>query len=181
MGRDKARLDLNGRTLVSHVADVVIAATGGVTLIGDPGRYSDLGYAVVPDVYSGIGPLGGIQAALAISRSEWNLIVACDMPDLEAAFLRQLVEAATVNQPDCLLPAGPDGRPEPLCGVYHRRSLPTIRRALEEGVRKVLDGLAGLYVEVLRIPGGRFRNVNTPDDWLEYKRTQVGKTSEEKI
>ena len=42
-------------------------------------------------------------------------------------------------------------------------TLEVIQRALESGVRKVLDGLAGLRIEVLQVSGpGPFRNINTP-------------------
>ena len=112
-----------------------------------------------------------------MSRADWNLVLACDMPEVESAFLIQLLERAEQGGHDCLLPAGESGRPEPLCGVYHRRILPAIERALEDGVRKVLDGLAGLRVEVFPVSGpGPFRNLNTPADWSEYTSAQSDKT-----
>jgi molybdopterin-guanine dinucleotide biosynthesis protein A len=99
------------------------------------------------------------------------------MPDLTAPFLTRLLQTVENTEYDCLLPAGMSGRPEPLCAVYRRRALPVIRRALEDGVRKVLDGLDGLRVQVLHIEGpGPFRNINTPDEWIEYNRFQTNKT-----
>jgi hypothetical protein len=44
----------------------------------------------------------------------------------------------------------------------------------------VLDGLAGLRLEVLPLHRqGPFRNINTPEDWSEYKSAQITKTREE--
>jgi molybdopterin-guanine dinucleotide biosynthesis protein A len=176
MGRDKARLHLQGESLVGRAARIVGQAAGNVTVIGDPARYPDLAYPVAPDNSPGLGPLGGIHTALSLSRSDRNLIVACDMPDLEAPFLGYLLAAAG-EESDCLLPAGASGRPEPLCGVYHTRCLTVITRALERGVRKVLDSLDGLRVTILNVPESRcFRNINTPQDWLEYQSRQADKT-----
>jgi molybdenum cofactor guanylyltransferase len=182
MGCDKALIELNGIRLLSRAAQVVSAAVGSATLIGDPEKYGGLGYPVQADILTGCGPLAGIHAALSVSGADWNLILACDMPEVESAFLIQLLDRAEQGDKDCLLPAGPSGRPEPLCGVYHRRALPAVRRALESGVRKVLDGLAGLRVEVLPVTGPEpFRNINTPADWNEYTNAPSDKTRDGRI
>jgi molybdopterin-guanine dinucleotide biosynthesis protein A len=70
---------------------------------------------------------------------------------------------------DAVIPAGPTGAPEPLCAVYHRRCAAHIARALDGGIRKVMDGLAGLEVQVWRIEESKyFRNLNTPEEWHCY-------------
>ena len=169
MGRDKALLPFKGRTLVEHVAAEVHAVTGAVTLVGDVKRHSYLSYPVIEDILGGRGPLSGVHAALKASRAEWNLIVACDMPDVTSDFLRKLVERAEDGGADAVLPAGPSGLPEPLCAAYRRRSLDTIADALERGVRKVTDGLVGLAVDIWRVPDPcYFHNLNSPEDWSSY-------------
>jgi molybdopterin-guanine dinucleotide biosynthesis protein A len=166
MGRDKALLPFEGRTLVEHVAAMVRKAADSVALVGNPGRYASLGFPVIADNFPGCGPLAGIEAALRASNADWNLIVACDMPGLSTAFLRYLLDIAAG---DCLLPRGPSGLPEPLCAVYHRRCRPAIGRALTDGIRKVTDGLAGLDVRHITVESPRcFANVNTPQEWTPY-------------
>ena len=50
--------------------------------------------------------------------------------------------------------------------------------ALESGIRKMVDGLAGLRVSIVSVSGpGTFRNIHTPRDWLEYTSCQTDKTS----
>jgi molybdopterin-guanine dinucleotide biosynthesis protein A len=182
MGRDKALLEWQGARLIGRVAEAVAMAAGGVALIGDPARYGELGYPVFPDIFIGCGPLAGIHAALSVTQADWNLVVACDMPEVEAGFLRELLERAEASGQDCLLPAGESGRPEPLCAVYHRHALPAIEKALERGVHKVLDGLAGLRMAAHRTEGpGPFRNINTPEEWIEYRRSQNCKTRDQGI
>lgn len=166
MGRDKALLPYRGITLVEHVAAEVRRAAGSVVLVGPPERYKHLGFPVIGDRMPGLGPLSGIHAALDSSQAQWNLIVACDMPALDAAFLASLLDAAEQANAPCLLPVSDSGRPEPLCAVYRKDCLEIIIRALGAGVRKVTEALAGLPPVRYRTgDAARFQNANTPEDW----------------
>jgi molybdopterin-guanine dinucleotide biosynthesis protein A len=169
MGRDKALLPFRGGALAQAVARVAVEAAGSVNLIGDPDRYGALGYPVIADLYPGEGPLGGILTALRHSAADWNLIVACDMPQLDVEMLRGLIRIATRGGADSLLPVSPDGRPEPLCAVYHRRCLGPFEEAFAGGVRKVTAALE--TVRTMRLPMTEvsyFQNVNTPEEWVGH-------------
>ena len=169
MGQDKALLPFRGGVLAGHVAATVATAAGSVALIGNPQKYGHLGYPVLPDRRPGAGPVGGIESALSYTAADWNLVVACDMPGISAAFLRGLLDAAESLNADALVPAGPSGRLEPLSAVYHRRCLETLRHALEAGVRKVTDALAGLEVARWAVDDvACFENLNTPEEWACY-------------
>jgi molybdopterin-guanine dinucleotide biosynthesis protein A len=169
MGQDKALLCVKGRTLVEHVAGEVRRAAGNATLVGNPSRYTYLGYPVIEDIFPGCGPLSGIHAALTLSTADWNLVVACDMPEVTAEFLGTILRRALAGSADAVLPAGPSGPPEPLCAAYHRRSLTAIHGALAAGVRKVTDGLHGLEIDIWRVADARyFHNLNTPQEWTCY-------------
>jgi molybdopterin-guanine dinucleotide biosynthesis protein A len=165
MGRDKARLPFRGSELVRVVADAVALAAGNITLIGHSEQ------TAIPDRYPGDGPLGGILTALHHTVSDWNLIVACDMPEVSGGFLSELVTRAMRSAADVLLPYGSDGLPQPLCAVYHRRALTGMEWHFSRGVRKVTEALEGLAVERLAVAElAVFQNVNTPEDWAAYAR-----------
>jgi molybdopterin-guanine dinucleotide biosynthesis protein A len=163
MGRDKARLPFRGGDLVGAVAAMVARAAGNVTLVGHPELPS------IPDRYPGGGPLGGILTALHHTTADWNLIVACDMPEVTAEFLAGLLARAMRSRADVLLPFGPDALPQPLCAVYHRRARAAMEDHFARGVRRVTEALAGLGVEPLAVAElSYFQNVNTPQDWAAY-------------
>jgi molybdopterin-guanine dinucleotide biosynthesis protein A len=179
MGRDKALLEIGGEPLMLHTAHLLEPLAASVTVIGDPARYAALGLAVVPDDVPGLGPLAGIATALGISRLPWNLVVGCDLPYLTAPWLEFLISRTLASRADAMLPEGERG-PEPLCAVYHARCAPVISAALERGVRKVTDGLAGLVIETLPqqewkafdSDGCLFKNMNSPADY-EWARARL--------
>jgi molybdopterin-guanine dinucleotide biosynthesis protein A len=169
MGRDKALLPFRGGALGASVARAVASAAGSAVLVGSPLIYQGLGYPAIPDLYPGEGPLGGVLTALGHSTAEWNLVAACDMPGLTAGFLCALLGAAERAGADALLPAGPLGRLEPLCAVYHRRALWSLEAGFARGVRKMAEALEDL--RAARFPIAEvsiFQNVNTPQDWMRY-------------
>ena len=169
MGTDKAVIALDGAPLIERAIAVARTACESVSIVGDPAKYGSLGCPVVPDEFDGAGPLAGIEAALRTSAADWNLILACDMPSLDADVPASLF-GAIGEHGDCVLPRHADGKLEPLCAVYHRRCHGQIRAALDSGVRKVasaLDGLAIRYVTVTR--DDSFTNLNTPEDLRRYR------------
>jgi molybdopterin-guanine dinucleotide biosynthesis protein A len=171
MGRDKALLPFRGGTLARAVAGAVEEVAGSVHLVGSAPRHEVLGYGIVPDMYPGEGPLGGILTALQHSLADWNLIVACDMPGLTAGFLRRLLEAADECGGDALVPAGPSGRLEPLCAAYHRQSRRGLSTAFARGVRKIATALEEVRTVTWPVPEvSYFQNVNTPEEWARYDR-----------
>ena len=171
MGCDKARLPFRGGTLAEFVARAVESAAGTVVLVGEPSVYEEFGYPVIADRYPGQGPLGGIVTALHHTAADWNLVVACDMPGLSVEFLKRLFETAERSAAAALVPAGPSGRPEPLCALYHRGALEALESRFQAGQRKVTAALAGLPAEILPVAEvSVFQNVNTPEEWLSHVR-----------
>ncbi|HLJ48882.1 MAG TPA: molybdenum cofactor guanylyltransferase [Bryobacteraceae bacterium] len=166
MGRDKALLPFGGKVLAQHIATLVQAAAGSSTLIGDPERYAVLGYPVRADLYPRCGPIGGIATALRITTADWNLVVACDMPALTAAVLNIMLQKLDQTDADCIVPTGISG-PEPVCAVYHRRSLPHLEQAMRDGRLKMREVILDLKPELVPVPDPTvFANLNTPDDLL---------------
>jgi molybdopterin-guanine dinucleotide biosynthesis protein A len=167
MGRDKAWVEIDGRPLALVAAAALERSCASVSLVGDPVRYGALGMPVIADRFAGSGPLSGIEAALAATCSDWNVIVACDMPSLDAQLLDSLIASAA---DDGVVPRYPDGSVEPLCAVYHRRCHRAAEEALERGMRRLTDFLAQLTIRYFPVTDDQaFRNLNTPADVERYR------------
>jgi molybdopterin-guanine dinucleotide biosynthesis protein A len=166
MGRDKALLrGPGGVPLAAQIAESVREAAGSVVLIGPPERYAHLGFPVLADRVPGCGPLGGVYTALCTNAADWNLIVACDMPNLTARFLSGLLAAAEASTADCLVPEDAAGM-HPLCAVYHRRCRPAAEAAIRHNQLKMHTFVSSLRFEKWTSPEAlALANVNTPEHW----------------
>jgi molybdopterin-guanine dinucleotide biosynthesis protein A len=162
MGADKALLPFRGATLIESVAGAVREATGSITIVGSPEKYQGLGMRVIPDLRSGLGPLGGIETALADAREEWALVAACDMPCVTAGFFEDLLHSSHAPF-DAVIPVTPDGRLHPLAALYRRSAKRVVSAALDKGIRKVLDAIQVLKIQ--HFPVAELINANTPDEW----------------
>lgn len=168
MGQDKALLPWHSQRLVEKVASTVAAVTGSVTLVGHPERYGSLGIFCLADRRPELGPLAGIEAALEAAQGEWNLIVGCDMPDINVDALRGLLDQADRTHASCVAVRDIAGQIHPLCAAYHVQCLPTITRSLDEGRLKLMNVLQELQAEYFPVPM-ELTNINTPEDWLRWQ------------
>jgi molybdopterin-guanine dinucleotide biosynthesis protein A len=156
LGQDKALLpwpsEGNGQTMLQHAIARLQSVCATVSICADR---DDLPGAeiVIPDAMPGSGPLGGIVAALEHATTDWNFILAVDLPLLPIEVLQALAARAYSAKGNdgpsrsssfgaiaCILPEV-GGLPQPLCGLYRRALAPGLRRALEGGKFKVMAAL----------------------------------------
>ena len=164
MGRDKAMVAVDGVPMAARVAEAVRQAGAEPVLAvgGDQAALEALGLTWVADRHPGDGPLGGILSAFgAIGHHDLVVVLATDLPDLDAAVVRALVEGLASH--DVAVAGG--ARAEPLCGVWRVASCePVLTSAFERGERAVHRAMAPLDRVVVPVPAQHLRNVNHPDD-----------------
>jgi molybdopterin-guanine dinucleotide biosynthesis protein A len=167
MGSDKALLTVGNQTLLERALHTAAAVANTVFIAGQRDRYAQYG-DVVEDVFPDCGPLGGIHAALCITRTELNLMLAVDTPSVGPDFLSWLLEQARASSELVVVPEALGGL-QPLAAVYHRSLRAVAEQALRRGDYKIghLFSLAPTrYISEAEIHAAGFspmlfRNVNT--------------------
>lgn len=184
MGTDKALLPLPGvagqtgqtrQTFVGQLVATLSQVSDGLALVArDEQQTSLLAQAVptariVTDIVPDYGPLMGLYTGLSAIQAEKALVVAVDMPFVQAPLATLLLTRASTS---ALLVPVVDDVPQVLCAVYPRSMLPLIESCI---VRQRRDPRALLsvapvdYIQEAQLrevdPQLRsFMNMNTPDD-----------------
>jgi molybdopterin-guanine dinucleotide biosynthesis protein A len=169
MGRDKALIEVDGRTLARTVADALHAAGAGrvVAVGGDADGLAALGIEVVADRHPGEGPLGGILTALAATDAEVVMVLACDLPSPDPASIARVVDA--LGDADVAAPFH-DGRHELLHAAYHRRAEPVLAAAFAAGERAPHRAVGDLtVVSVTGLSPLSLADADTPADLLRHQ------------
>jgi len=176
-GAPKALAEVGGRRIVERVRDALAQAVRDVVLVAnEPALFACLHLPTRADRVPGLGALAGIETALRWAMEMGRpgaLCVACDMPFVAPALLREIAARAAAADADAIVPESGGRRGmEPLCAWYSVRSLPAAERALASDDRSLAALVGAVRAERISIADVRrfgepdviFLNVNTPGD-----------------
>jgi molybdopterin-guanine dinucleotide biosynthesis protein A len=167
MGKDKATLRWHGKEQQYYIADLLRAFCTKVyiSVRKDQEASIDPGYAVLPDAYPGLGQYGAILTAQAYKPDVAWLVLACDLPLLDAQTLEYLMQHRADEAIATTFESPFDHLPEPLIAIWEPRSNEQLLNFREKGFtcpRKVL--LNTELVSILQPPDPEsLMNVNTPE------------------
>ncbi|MCW2686300.1 MAG: molybdopterin-guanine dinucleotide biosynthesis protein [Mycobacterium sp.] len=167
MGRDKATLPYDGKTLVEHVVAAVKQRCEPVFVIAAPGQpLPELSAEVLRDEVRGVGPLlatgRGLRAA-AQAGFELAFVCAVDMPFIAADLIDELAGPAKRLGADVVLPW--DGRDHYLAGVYRTALAERVDALVANGERSMRALVDTADTQRIVMPEQRsLTNVNTAAD-----------------
>jgi molybdopterin-guanine dinucleotide biosynthesis protein A len=151
MGRDKALLPLaDGRLLWQRQLGLLEALAPAEIFVAGPARPGfPASLRTLSDQTPNLGPLSGLQSALAAMTTSHLLILAIDLPAMTVDFLRHLLQTAPIQQG--VVPRQALGW-EPLAAVYPRAAEPIVSRQLREHDRSLQSTVKALAKQELVRP-----------------------------
>jgi molybdopterin-guanine dinucleotide biosynthesis protein A len=114
------------------------------------------------------GPIAGISAAFAQYPDAAWLVLACDLPFLDAQTLDTLLAARDPAMDATAFKSSHDGLPEPLCAIYEPRSRTAIASQIAAGRNCPRKFLINARTRLLDQPNPRaLDNVNTVAEYRQ--------------
>jgi molybdopterin-guanine dinucleotide biosynthesis protein A len=176
MGRPKHHLKLGGETVLMRQVRLLRTVCSSVAILVSPENLMNTALPTIPvvrDLMPHCGPLGGIYTGLCVTRTEYNLFLGCDLPLMQARFLRLLCRRAIEAGSHVTVPVSGPGNYQPLCAVYRRKARPTIRASILRGDYKVTRFFRRVICQPVSLKEIRdmgfdpriFTNVNTPAEY----------------
>lgn len=183
MGVCKARLVLDGQTMLERTLAQLTGFSEVLLSANDPDLARGLAVTTVPDCFPDCGPLAGLHAALSRTKHQALFCVPCDLPYFTEALPRLLLEAMP-DDAQALLCRDSTGRIHPLCGIYRKTCLPHFAAQLTAGNHRVLTALDTLtwhcFDTAPHLPDTVFLNMNTPGEYRKVTGEGVSADAETK-
>jgi len=169
MGTDKALMQYLGKPLIRYSIDLALRFTEYIFISTNSDEIRRFGFPVVKDKYPLKAPLAGIHAGLLSSKTDWNLVLTCDMPNVSFKLINYLLSMLEDGL-ELVLP-GHHGYVEPLCGFYHRNLIPFIESNFGKNRLSPLDLLELDTHRIIQMEGASdedlsilFKNINEKKD-----------------
>ncbi len=169
-GSDKARTFIEGRPVISRIADVMRRFCENVVVVADwPGKYADLNLPTVVDEHPGCGPIGGLETALqAAGEDRWIFLISCDWAILPMDFLRPLL---TAPRNRCQAIAYYDDVWQPMPALYHTSLFPMVQGNIQTADLSLWKVLESATNRRLDMPPIHCRGLQF-NTWQELKGLQ---------
>lgn len=173
MQRDKAALEFAGESQLARAVRLVSEQTAEtfVSVRADQRHEPERArWPQIVDRLADRGPAAGILAALEQRPDRAWLVVAVDLPLLDAATLAQLVRSRDPAALATAYRAADSGLPEPLCAIWEPRCREPLATYLDSGrdcPRKFLLTHCATLID-LRAPEA-LANVNTPAEYASAR------------
>jgi molybdopterin-guanine dinucleotide biosynthesis protein A len=182
MGENKALKRFAGSTLVETVIARVRPLAGEMAVISnEPELFSFTGLPVYSDLVPGVGVLGGIHTALAMSRAVYTATPGCDMPFVSPALYRAEIELLETSGADVVIPRSASGL-EPLHAVFRTATcLDAVGQAVHSGETRIISWFGRVRVleismeEVFKIDPSPyiFNNLNDPREFAAAEQVAL--------
>jgi molybdopterin-guanine dinucleotide biosynthesis protein A len=166
MGFDKGMAELNGKKMVEWVIVALQSVCSHILIVSNTDHYNQLGYPVYEDIYKNAGPVGGVYTGLMHSSTDYNLVVACDMPFINTNIFNLLLSFA--GDYSIVVPSL-NGRFEPLCAFYHKQTCHKMNDLLLQQTWKMQQVIRQFDYKEIKLEDTQmelsvFANINTPDE-----------------
>jgi molybdopterin-guanine dinucleotide biosynthesis protein A len=169
MQRDKAALSYHGKPQIQWTYELLLQHCAAVFISVRPDQRLEPTRAGLPQIVdreSGIGPIAGISAALTEHPKVAWLVVACDLPFVDARTLATLIERRDAQRIATAYRSSHDGLPEPLCAIWEPAAREPLVAQTTAGLRCPRKFLINADTQLLDLPNAAaLDNVNTTTEF----------------
>lgn len=170
MKQDKSLIEYHGVPQRDYIFRQLLQCLDEVFMSCRPeqGANMMLEYPLIVDTFLNLGPMGAIMSAFRQEPNTAWLVVACDLPLLDAATIGYLLKHRNPSAIATAFRSPENEFPEPLIAIWEPKAYPVLLSFMAQGYscpRKVLINSA---VELVTAPDAvALRNANTPEEAVE--------------
>jgi molybdopterin-guanine dinucleotide biosynthesis protein A len=160
-GSPKWKAKINGKSVLDIVWDACNSFENRI-IVGKE-KLDGFEKPFIQDTLKINAPMNGLYTALSNTKTDWILLLSCDLPLIDSKIFKKLWESRKENC-DAVIPIAND-KMQVTCGFYHKRFFGKLESEIEKGnysIFKLLYNLNSSFVDFGE--DDRFLNMNTPED-----------------
>ena len=174
MGTDKGFLLMNDKSFMQHSIDALKPLVSELIIVSNNTDYDVFGLNRINDYIENAGPLAGIYSGLSESKTDYNLVLSCDIPLINSDILKQLITA--IDDTSEVIQIESNHRKMPLIALYNKSCKTKFERLLNAGERKLQFAVNQCHVKSISLNKNEAKfttNVNTKDELKQLKTMQI--------
>src|SRR4051812_1185041 len=175
MKEDKGQMNWHGKEQRYYLADMLRQFCEEVFISCREEQVTGISdeYKIITDCYD-LGPLGAIVTALENDPSCAWLVVACDLPLLDASTIQYLIQNRNPDVIATTYESPFDGLPEPLVTIWEPESIIVFRNYLSDQKSCPRKILLNNPIHLVQSDNPAvLLNANTPDDAMKAKEIMM--------
>lgn len=154
-GNNKAFLQYKNKSFIENITGQLIGFNNIYISVDNKENYKELKFDLVEDIYTDIGPIGGIYSALKNINEDYVFVVACDMPKITKQFAKYLCDFIT-GEEKALVLRDKSGKIHPLGGIYSKNIIPEIEEMILQKDYKLLNLLSKVNAKIVSLSETEF-------------------------
>ncbi|GAA4811313.1 molybdenum cofactor guanylyltransferase [Litoribaculum gwangyangense] len=135
MGTDKGFLLWNDEPFIKHVIDALKPLVEEIIIVSSNPAYDMFGFIRIEDKIKNAGPLAGVYSGLNASKTEYNVILSCDIPLINSEVLNILIH--NVNDNSEIIQVESNGKKMPLIAIYKTACKDLFFNLLRKGEKRL--------------------------------------------
>lgn len=170
MGSDKGFLDLNGKSFMTRIIEVLKPLVKEIIIVSDASEYDVFNLKRVEDKIEASGPLAGLYTGLFHSETENNIVLSCDVPLINSVVLKKLIDG--ISSESDVIQIESEGKTMPLIALYKKDCMHHFLKQLDQGERRLQVAVEGLKTKTIKLSPyleGNARNINTIGELNELR------------
>lgn len=178
MGTNKGLCNIGNSAMINYAICTLEKIAIPITIISSDLAYLKFKKTIISDNIAPVGPLGGLLTMIQHSKFNWNIIVSCDMPFINAELLQHLI--SEVDDVYSAIVPQHNNQLEPLCALYNSNCLNMIESLILNKKLSMHNLLEHISFKTIPVENETyytpqlFNNINSPED-LTQANTYLNK------
>ena len=162
MGSDKALMPFQETNFMEAVIESAKPLVTNFFMVSSKPEHDGFGLERINDIIEDAGPLSALYTGLNHSRTEYNLVLSCDIPFIKTETLKLLFDE-DFTQFDIVQLAS-KGKSMPLIAIYKKSCAPVFFELMNNGERRVRKAIENFKIKTIEVDEAlayQLQNINT--------------------